>query len=85
MVATMALSGTAFAEPPVQANPSCFGVFASSPTQGGPGPAVSGAASGLASPGTPGSGTDEAASNIGALQQERPCPIEYPFDQPPQP
>ena len=80
MLTTMALSaGSAFAQPPSDpienGNPSCFGAYArSEPGWPGPGEFVSGAATFLAGTGTPESGTDEAAQNIGLVQHVRPCP-----------
>ncbi len=73
MAATMALSGTAFAEPPPQANPSCFGASASALPEGQliPGPFIGETASGLAGTGTPKSETDEAARNVGLINQIR--------------
>jgi hypothetical protein len=79
--AVMSLSGTALAVPD-SSNPSCFGAFArSQPGTPGPGDAVSEGATGLAGTGDAESGTDEVATDIGSVQQVRPCPSDYPFDQ----
>ena len=79
MAETMAPAGVVFAQPPSDpienGNPSCFGAYArSEPGWPGPGESVSFAAYTLAGTGTPESGTDEAARNIGLVQHVRPCP-----------
>ena len=88
MAQTMAPAGVAFAQPPSgpveNGNPSCFGAFARyEPGWPGPGEFVSGAAATLAKPGTPGSGTDDVARNIGPVQHVREgvCPADYPLQQ----
>jgi hypothetical protein len=72
-VAAVALPGVAFAQTPPQANPSCFGVIASSDTTtGGPGNVVGELASALGQTGT----TDDVASTlVPVVQRDRPCPL----------
>jgi hypothetical protein len=89
MVTAMVPAGAVFAEslsdPSDNGNPSCFGAYARSEPAPPPGPGgvVSDAATGLAmtGPESPGSGTDEVANNIGAVQRVRPCPTDYPLQQ----
>ena len=89
IVAAMVPAGVVFAEslsdPIDNGNPSCFGAYAGSEPgpQTGPGESVSDLATFLAEPGTPESGTDEVASQIGLLQQVRQdvCPADQPLEQ----
>ncbi len=88
-VAAMVPAGVVFAESPSDpidnSNPSCFGIYAGSEPgpQTGPGEFVSASATFLAEPGTPESGTDEVASQIGLVQQVRQtvCPADQPLEQ----
>ena len=91
MVAAMVPAGVVFAESPSDpidnGNPSCFGTYARSEPGPPPGPGefVSDAATGLAMPGpeSPGSGTDEVASQIGLVQDVRQdvCPGDEPLQE----
>lgn len=90
VAATLALSSAALADPSPGdspsdgGNPSCFGAFArSEPDRPGPGAFVGNAATTLSEPGTPGSKTDEVASNMGPVQHVRQglCPANYPLQQ----
>ncbi len=88
MAETMAPAGVVFAQPPSDpienGNPSCFGAFArSEPGPPGPGEFVHEAATTLAGPGTPGSGTDDVARNVGLVQHVRQdvCPADGPLQQ----
>ena len=81
VVAMLLPAAAAFAQPasslPQNGNPSCFGAFArSEPGPPGPGQFVRTDATTLAGPGTPGSGTDDVASNIGLVQlvRQEVCP-----------
>ncbi len=73
-VVTVALSSTAFADPPPgNDKASCFGVLASSPLPGGPGSGISEIASDQQSTG------EVASTLVPILQQARPgCPEEIP-------
>ncbi len=89
MVTATVPAGVVFAEsvsdPIDNGNPSCFGAYARSEPVPPPGPGefVSDAATGLAEPGTPESGTDEVASQIGLVQHVRQevCPPDQPPEQ----
>lgn len=88
MAVTMAPAGVVFAEPPSDSiddgNPSCFGAFArTEPGPPGPGEFVHEAATTLAEPGTPGSGTDDVARNVGLVQlvRQEVCPADQPLQQ----
>ncbi len=89
IVAAMVPAGSAFAQslsdPIENGNPSCFGAYARSEPVPPPGPGefVSDVATTLAEPGTPESGTDEVASQIGLLQLVRQdvCPENQPPQQ----
>jgi hypothetical protein len=89
MAETMAPAGVVFAQPPSDpienGNPSCFGAYARSEPGPPPGPGefVSGAATDLAGTGTPESGTDEVAQNIGLVQHVRQdvCPADQSLQQ----
>ena len=80
MVATVALSGTAFADPappdnpPIDSgNPSCFGAYArSEPGPPGPGTTVVKPIVTVVAP----QGVDELARFVGLVNQTRPCPPE---------
>ena len=89
MVAATVPAGVVFAEslsdPIDNGNPSCFGTYARSEPGPPPGPGffVSDAATYLAGTGTPESGTDEVARQIGLVQDVRQdvCPADQPLEQ----
>ena len=76
VAATMVMAGTALATPPIDppsdsGDPSCFGQFARS-APGGPGPGETFVrpVTELFAPG----GVDEIATEVGGINQARPCP-----------